>query len=739
MLSGRKAIVECSLMKSALTFCVWAAIPAVCQISNGSANSAQDLYRFGHSHQGAAFDIGPRQKPWKMEGIGRAHFPITTSNPEVQMWFDQGNALLHSFWYYEAERSFRWCLKLEPDNAMAWWGMARATSRHDRAVRFIGEARKREGKITERERLYIDAWAAQILDDPLHPATQAEKDAKHKEILETLVLKYPEDIEAKSLLALANLADPDRYGVDLILQQVLKVNPDHPGALHYRIHLWNSTHPERALASAELFRKLVPNIGHAQHMPGHLYSTLGMYNEAAIAMDTANRVEKRYMRQRMIFPWSDWNYAHNANYLGYVLEQLGMAQAAIGNAEQLLDVSLDPEFNEKDKFGTYGQGIVALMRVLIKYERWKQILDPKTFHWGQNPRDNMYRSYCETLTYIGLGDPGRAETSYAAHQRAKDGLKTPGMQWLLETYNIQALELKAKLALAKGDTFLGLSTLADAAKREITMRREQNDPPFYPTVLYNALGEAYLDRKSPQLAEQAFENTLDMVRNDPFALSGLVVAYSQLGEKEKVRQTMGRLLYEWSDADAGLRWMDQARALVSDAKPYDNSPEPERNYKATSLDRFGPAVWEPYPAPALDVVDTSGKHVTLDQFRGRNVLLIFYLGDECPHCLEQLIEIGKHKMDFAKAGTEILAVSSNTPEHNAEFLREADLPFRLLTDADHENARRFQAYDDFEDLELHATILIDKQGRVYWARAGGDPFNNVPFLLKELQRMNAQR
>src|SRR5882757_5497179 len=84
--------------------------------------------KLGHSFHGEAFDSGPREKPWPMTGIGIAHFPITTGNPEVQRWFDQGNALLHSFWDYEAERSFRWCLKLEPDNAMAYWGLARAAS-----------------------------------------------------------------------------------------------------------------------------------------------------------------------------------------------------------------------------------------------------------------------------------------------------------------------------------------------------------------------------------------------------------------------------------------------------------------------------------------------------------------------------------------------------------------------------------------------------------------------------------
>src|SRR5262249_25263310 len=85
------------------------------------------LGRLGHSQHGEAFDTGPRAKPQFLDGIGVTRMPITTKNPEVQRWFDQGNALLHSFWDYEAERAFRWCLKLEPDNAMAYWGLARAS------------------------------------------------------------------------------------------------------------------------------------------------------------------------------------------------------------------------------------------------------------------------------------------------------------------------------------------------------------------------------------------------------------------------------------------------------------------------------------------------------------------------------------------------------------------------------------------------------------------------------------
>jgi hypothetical protein len=98
-----------------------------------------------------------------MEGIGKVHFPITTSVPEVQEWFDQGVALLRSFWFYEAERSFRWCLKLDPECAMAHWGMALSVERgNERFEPLLAEALKRKDQVSERERLYIEAWVGAL-------------------------------------------------------------------------------------------------------------------------------------------------------------------------------------------------------------------------------------------------------------------------------------------------------------------------------------------------------------------------------------------------------------------------------------------------------------------------------------------------------------------------------------------------------------------------------------------------
>jgi hypothetical protein len=133
-----------------------------------------------------------------MQGIGVAHFPITTANPEVQQWFDQGNALLHSFWDYEAERAFRWCVKLEPDNPMPYWGLARASMLRGlggdgRPADMIREAVKRKSHASAREQLYIDALAAEVLPDPL----ETRDENRSRKLLETLCVKYPDDMEAR--------------------------------------------------------------------------------------------------------------------------------------------------------------------------------------------------------------------------------------------------------------------------------------------------------------------------------------------------------------------------------------------------------------------------------------------------------------------------------------------------------------------------------------------------------------
>jgi tetratricopeptide (TPR) repeat protein len=156
------------------------------------------------------------------------------------------------------------------------------------------------------------------------------------------------------------------------------------------------------------------------------------------------------------------------------------------------------------------------------------------------------------MAHIGLGNLDKASKTYAAHSALTKELEKPENKWLGKAHGIRAVEMRALLALERGESLEGLGLLAEAAKRELEQREDNDDPPDYPNVLYNTLGRAYLVRKSPSLAALAFEKALEAVRNDGFALSGLVEAHAAMGDTDKAREAYGRLLYVWSDADPGL-------------------------------------------------------------------------------------------------------------------------------------------------------------------------------------------
>lgn len=406
-------------------------------------------------------------------------------------------------------------------------------------------------------------------------------------------------------------------------------------------------------------------------------------------------------------------------------------------ARQLIDAPLDPQGNQDVNFySSHAQGKRAMLRVLTKYERWKEMLDPKTFGWGEPFPDKMYKAYAETRAHIGLGDLAKAELSFVEHTGLKAKMTDKEKQFT-SVYDIQAKELKARIQLARGERLPGLALLAEAAELHYEEQKRDNDPPNYPEVLYTALGHAYLDAKSPQLAAEAFEKSLTLTQNDIFALSGAVRAYAATKDDAKAKDALARLLYLTSDADSGLKAVERAMASGVKAEPKDNSPSKQRNYKQTTLTQFGPAVWEPYAAPKLDAFDSKGKTVTLDQYKGKNVLLVFYLGKECVHCMKQLKDISAKKDEWDRLDTVVLAVSPNPPESNAAALKNMGVPgVRILSDKQFRNATVFKSFDDFEEMELHSTILIDKKGRVHWSRNGGEPFGDMGFLVKQLERMN---
>ena len=678
-----------------------------------------------------------------MEGIGRTHFPVTTKVPEVQEWFDQGNSLLHSFWFEEAERSFRWCLKLDPGCAMAFWGLA-ATSLNwfsdpelespeaKRGLDFLKEAVRRKDSVSARERMYIEAW-----DATFNGASHARSPVLTRE-LQKIILAYPDDVEAKALYALYCINTPFAYSTELVIRQVLDKEPDHPGAHHYRIHNWDGVATEQALESCRRYGQVAPNIGHSNHMPGHNYSKLGMWHEAAYSMDRATRVELKYMNERLALPFETWNFAHNRNYLSYIQEQLGMEQASLAGARSLIAAPRDQLRNKDDERGAYDQGMQALVRCLIKFERWEEILRPGVIPWRDTPTDRADRAFAEALAYIGTGNLVEARSRVLALRGLVKGQSDKDKAWNTDL-TLAADAAEGLLRAAEGDALEASRFLLQSAASEQKKRDEdsyRNDPPPYPWPVYRVLGDMYLAHGENRLAIDAYGRALKVEPNDAFAMSGLARATYAVGDHDAASRYAGRLAKVWSAADPGLKWRDNVDALGLAASPAAETPAPEREYRVDALADVGPINWEPFAAPVLECTDPDGKAVRLEDFRGRNVLLIFYLNEECVHCVDQLIAVNKHAADWTAENTVVLAVSSTSAAKNKESQKLGSLSVRLLSDVDHTNARRFTSYDDFEDMELHSTILIDTRGRVHWKRTGGDPFGDMDFLLKELKRMN---
>lgn len=704
--------------------------------------------KYGHSKHGTAFDSGMRTKPWKMDGIGSSPFPITTRNPEVQVWYDQGNALLHSFWFEEAERSFRWCLKLEPGNPMVYFGLARCglnwfsagageSTELQRYRDFLKEAVRRKSRVSERERLYIEAWQAAW--------SKQGEEARRTIIgqLEQLCVKYPDDIEAKTQLAFFNIGQGSALANEYLIQKVLAVNPMHPGAHHARIHNWDGVDGAQAVASCERYGRAAPAIGHSLHMPGHIYSKIGMWHEAAIAMDSATRVELSYMNNRLALPFETWNYAHNRDYLCYIQEQLGRAEASIQGALDMHNAPHDPTAGGKGY-----PALSPLLRALIKFERWDQILDGKTLFDPDDEYLAMNKLAAEVMALVGTGklQEGRKKMDALRADLAKkfeaEISKAPDRAEAIRA-EAERGEPKlvrvagAQLLLAEGKRDEGMKILVELGETELA-QPYGGDPPGDPWPVARLIGDAHFAAGEYRKAIEAYERGLSQEMNDAWCLAGLAKSHAALGDKGKAGPYVARFLAVWDGADSDLRWMKEVQALELKVRPLAETYKPERRYDPKALDRIGPSNWQPFPAPPLHCLDVDGKPVTLDQFRGKNVLLIYYLSDQCVHCMEQLAKVTTKISEFDAMDTVVLAVSAAKPEANKASGPLAAFKIALLSDPDHSNARRFASFDDFEEMELHSTILIDRQGRVRWKRTGGDPFADVDFLLSELKRWSGK-
>jgi tetratricopeptide (TPR) repeat protein len=522
-----------------------------------------------------------------MAGMGETDFPITTSSKEAQAFFNQGVSQMHSFWFRESERSFMQAAELDPGAAMAYWGIAMSAAGDYRPAFQLmrnrsrmaqpeaggspsaGETRAREAiaravalkdQVTERERLYIDAVAARRNPD------SKDRDGDYVRGMRKLVAAYPDDLEAKSVLALAIQRGYDSVTKEprdttmeslALLREVLARNPNHFGAHHYIIHgCEGGKRPQDAWASCKRYPELVPNIPHALHMPGHIYAQSDRLEDAAHAFASAGLNELTYMAGDTLY--GNGHYGHNQHFLIHTLGLQGRYREAMTRAAELMRQKENPrERASVDGSSAYRQGWFCAMKTLVRFEKWDEILDGKTLAQYDRPRENAWLHWARGLAQASRSDAAGAAASLADMDRDLELVKGSAKD-LPPQLEVARLELEGYLDVHRGKVDRGLELLRKAAGLEAALI--YTEPPAYPRPVVEMLGRAALGVRNYKEAESAYRKALEQEPGSGRALYGLAQSLDGLERRgDAVAARLG-FTRAWSSADSDLPQMQEPGA-----------------------------------------------------------------------------------------------------------------------------------------------------------------------------------
>ncbi len=717
--------------------------------TDSATESKPSVPAAGHSIHSEAFNDGPRRSASLLPGMGTVPFPVTTSRPEAQAFVNQGVGQLHSFYYFEAERSFRQAAKIDPDCAMSYWGMAMANVNNAKRARgFLAESRKRAARLSRRETLYLEALEAFYKEG-------VDDKARRQGLLiglEAVVQEFPADLDARAWLGMVTWQDSTKDGigsrkaVDLVLESVLQGEPMHPGAHHYRIHLWDGDKSIRALNSAALYAQTAPGIAHAWHMPGHTYTDLKRYADAAYQQEGSARVDHAAMARDRIMPFQIFNYAHNNQWLVTSYSHIGRVRDAVAVARNLVEQPRDPDHNGKNDGGSAQRnGRIRWGEVLVRYELWDDLIAADSsgaLDWSDLPLERRTKAYNLGLAFAAKGDSAKLEEQIAALKalavgEGKAGGKetskqaAPKYSWEAASPDFKAAiaELEGYQLLARGDVGPAFDRFAKAT----TMRPE-------------ALARAHLSARNFGLAESVAKEAVAKNSDQLPPLAAQVEILHAVGKTKAAQDAYRKLVPLARTADTNLPVLLRLAAVVAGwktdgswASPDAQPPTDDATIHRMDLSTLGPLTWAPHAAEPFRVTDLQGKPRSLADHTGRNVVLLFFLGGKCAHCMQQLQVFSKEFEALKLLNTDLVALSTDDIAATKALQANPDgvkFTMPLLPDPKLDIFKAYHAFDDFEDVPLHGTFLIDAQGAVRYQRISADPFLDADFIKTEAARIN---
>lgn len=765
-----------SLVTRFLSCAIFLALSAGSSAFGQSDETNKDGPAEGHSYHGEAFNEGPRQAAAMIPGTGGVDFPVTTKSEEAQRFFNQGIGQLHGFWDFEAERSFRQVAALDPDCAMAYWGMAMANFFNaSRGKGFAEKATERRDNASDREKLYLDGLS-KFFEDPKKDLKVRLRD--YVRVFENIIEKHPDDLEAKAFLAKQlyhnngkGLKYTSHYTHNLLIGEILAQDPDHP-VHHYRIHLWDGEKPEKALASAAGCGPAAPGIAHMWHMPGHIYSKLKRYDDAIWQQEASARIDHSHMIRYQIVPDKIHNFAHNNEWLIRNFNHLGQARDALSLARNMIELPRLAKFENPDgkvykPNGSWQYGRQRLRDTLLRFELWDALIgyaenthylaeDPKvipSLEWNRVLAIAKFetgdlaggKKHLEKIESMLAEETGKRDKAVAdAEKKAREAKKNDKQ--------IEEAKKAAEKNFAKKITerenaanevrvYAALNAEPANTKRALELLPKLKDlAQARHATLWQRAGDT---EKALELAEKAVSSG----KNEVHPLAVQVAMLDEAGKMDEARKTFDQLRTIAGTADIDLPMLQKLAPLARTfGYPEDwRTPRPAADDlgERPELDSLGPFRWSPPEAPAFSLKDAKGETMSLADFQGRPVLVIFYLGQLCTHCMEQLNNFAPVTEKYAKAGIPIVAISTDSVEGLAETFQfagdeekqENPFPFPLLSDANLDTFKAYRAFDDFESQPLHGTFLIDGDGHIRWQDISYEPFNYPDWLLEECVRL----
>ena len=510
----------------------------------------------------------------RLQNVGKHTFPVSTKSEQAQLFMNQGLNLAYGFNHAEAGRAFAEAARLDSNLAMAHWGQAyvlgpninapMGPDQEPIALEHLHQAQALKAKASPRERDYIDALAARYTGKA---EDRVAADQAFAGAMRLLHEKYPDDQDAAAIYAesLMDLSPWDYWTRDgrphertheiiSSLDNVLKVNADHPGALHLWIHLWEASNtPEKAEWAADRLLPLAPAAGHLVHMPGHIYQRVGRYTDAAKANQLAIVADEDYITQcraQGIYPLA--YYPHNLHFLWFASTMAGESHIALDAANKTADKIPVEVLKDVPILQTF---LLAPDYARVRFGKWDEILSAPV------PRaDTLFtrgiRHYARGMAFVRKQD-------FASAQKERDALRTIiGDPKLIATPTSMSLNLAdsvlrvgaevldGEMAAAKRDYDTAIAHLDRAVRYQDALIYTEPDD-WHQPVRHN-LGAVLLQAGRPVEAESVYWDDLRVHPKNGWALFGLAQALRAQGKVDQAKVVEADFKTAWKEADIQL-------------------------------------------------------------------------------------------------------------------------------------------------------------------------------------------